>query len=161
MSVRTHSPISLTGILAMLERMDLKQNDRQSGSFYVEPGIEAQCLIFLTSNHKVCFVFAGFAFIQKLHPCYSQSILVLPHALVHHAPKMVMMKFLQARWHEHVAESHLLRPCGQREGQQQQLSLLKHRQERAELEASLYSAARTPFLSEYILQIARCTLFTN
>jgi len=130
MSRRARSPIRHTifpGILAMLERMDLTQKDRQSGGFYVEPGIEAQCLVFLTSNHM--------------------RILILPHALVHHTPKTEMKKFLQARWHEHVAESHLLGPCGQQEGQQRQLSLLKHRQERAELEVSLYSAARMPFLN--------------
>jgi hypothetical protein len=151
MSIQARSPLRhaiFPVILAMLERMDLDHKDRQSGSFYIEPGIEAQCLVFLTSNHKVRFVFTRFAFIQKLHPCYSQSILVLPHALVHHAPKTEMIKFLRARWHEHVAESHLLAPCGEQEGQQQQLSLLKHRQERAELEVSLYSAARMPFLSE-------------
>jgi hypothetical protein len=151
MSLRARSPMRHTifpGILDMLERMDLTQEDRQSDSFYVEPGIEAQCLVFLTSNHKVCFVFTGFAFIQKLHPCYSQSILVLPHALVHHAPKAEMINFLQACWHEHVAESNLLDPCDQLERQQRQLSLLKQRQERAELEVSLYGAARKPFLSE-------------
>ena len=152
MSLHACPPVRHTIFLgttqAMLEHMDFTQKDGKSGSFYIEPGVEAQFLAPLTPNHKFCFVFTGFAFIQRLHPCYSQSILVLPHALVHHAPKAKMSKFLQACWCEHVAESHLLGPCGQQEGQQRQLSLLKLQQECAELEVSLYSAARPPFLSE-------------
>ena len=98
MSLHAHSPISHKGILPMVECLDLTEKDQQRGHFYIEPGI-AVCTMpeILDIKSSGLFCFASFEFIQRLPPCYLQSNLVLPHALVCYAPKLEITMFLKAR----------------------------------------------------------------
>jgi hypothetical protein len=52
-----------------------------------------------------------------------------------------MLQLLQARWHEHVAEALLLVDHARPEGLKLQTALMRHRWQRARLEAVVYSEA--------------------